>query len=607
MATMGTPCSSCSRASLDCHEFHPKRRRIRVAEAALTAASEAHASSTALPSSSYRSSYATLGEGDHDPEQIQVLGSEDIAKAGSILLDFLSQDFDKGSIGDYQATFVEDYANVLRVLGPVFGKGFQPNVKHFRDAPFIKRLNGTIPRTITEEERAILDHHGSFVLPDRNIASGFITAFFDRVYPTMPIIDQAGLRKSYLDLSSLETLCPPLLLLQAVILSGSTVWQHPDLQSQPEEVSRRLHHRAKALVDQRFEQDRLTLVVAHLLFSTYTCDSCDDTIQNMWLSLGSAVRIAQGLGMHRDLGSAATDSKHRRQWKKVWWTLVLHDTLCSFEWGRPRAIHLADSDVPELQQSDFEPTEPGALACAEHIDFFLAAISLCFIINDWLDCLRPGGRAKGSYRLRREQGSQRAQEELQSWLSGLPPTMNPNRPPSQHTLWSGTLHVAYYTAVIRFDSIAGANAQVVHDAATAISKICLSLFEQDLINSIWVFAIHQLYLAMCQHARESRDPDPSISARGLQNLQESLPVLKKLGAKNSVARQAFIFLDEVSKGEILPHPDNWHHSDFSPWNIDSLPWQFPGFDQLPQTPGTCKKGTTSHDLARAKDTEKRLQ
>ncbi|KAL6246782.1 hypothetical protein RBB50_006089 [Rhinocladiella similis] len=542
--------------------------------------SESRASPTAPHSPSHCSSYATLGEGDNDPQQIQVFGSEDIAKAGSILLDFLSQDFDKGSIGDYQATFVEDYANVLRMLGPVFGKGFQPNVKHFRDAPFIKRLNGTLPRTITDEERAVLDHHGSFVLPDKSIASGFITAFFDRVSPTMPIIDQASLRKSHLDLSSLETLCPPLLLLQAVILSGSTVWQHPDLKSQPEEVSRRLYHRAKALVDQRFEQDRLTLVAAHLLFSTYTCDSCDDTIQNMWLSLGSAVRIAQGLGMHRDLGNAATDSKHRRQWKKVWWTLVLHDTLCSFEWGRPRAVNLADSDVPALQHCDFEPNEPGALACAEHIDFFLAAISLCFIVNDWLDCLRPGGRDENSYLLRREEGSQRAQEELQRWLSHLPLTMNPNRQHSRHTLWSGTLHIAYHAAVIRFDSIAGGNTEVAHDAATAISKICLALFEQDLISSMWVFGIHQLYLAMCQHARESRDPNPSISTGGLQNLQESLPILKKLSAKNSVARQAFIFLDEVAKGAIMPHADNWHYSDFSSWNIDSLPWQFPSLDQV---------------------------
>ena len=46
-------------------------------------------------------------------------------------------------------------------------------------------------------------------------------------------------------------------------------------------------------MDHRVEQDRLILVQAHLLFSTFGCDSCDDTIQNMWLSIGSAVRMAQ--------------------------------------------------------------------------------------------------------------------------------------------------------------------------------------------------------------------------------------------------------------------------------------------------------------------------
>jgi hypothetical protein len=532
-------------------------------------------------------SHDTLGEGDHEPRRIQVMGSQDIAKAGSILLDFLSQDFEtEGSIGEYQATFVEDYANVVRMLGTIFGRGFQSNVKHFRDAPFIKRSNGSIPRAVTDEERAVLEFHGSFVLPDQRIAAGFVNAFFDRVYPTMPVVDQANLRRSVDDPNN----PPPLLLLQAVILSGSTVWEHPDLATSAEEVSKRLFARAKALVDHRFEQDRLTLVVAHLLFSTYTCDSCDDTIQNMWLSLGSAVRIAQGLGMHRDLGKATADVKHRRQWKKVWWTLFLHDTLCSFEWGRPRAINLADSDVPEMQVADFDPTEPGALPCSEHVDFFMAALGLCFIVNDWLDCLRPGGgrrtaeRSSAAAASCKREGSRRAREELQKWVSDLPPTMTPHRRPgSRCTLWSGTLAIAHHAALIRFLSISEAvdASRIMHDCAVSITKVCLDLYSQGLINSVWVFAIHQLYLAMCQHARESRDPDPSVAEEGLKNLQESMPILEKLSVKNSVARQAFVFLDEVAKGRLrLQAPYDWQRAGLSPWNIDSLPWhQFSAFDQ----------------------------
>jgi hypothetical protein len=51
--------------------------------------------------------------------------------------------------------------------------------------------------------------------------------------------------------------------------------------------------RANALVENRFEQDRLILVQSHLLFTTFASDSCDETIQNMLLSLGTAIRVAQ--------------------------------------------------------------------------------------------------------------------------------------------------------------------------------------------------------------------------------------------------------------------------------------------------------------------------
>ncbi|CAH0033153.1 unnamed protein product [Clonostachys rhizophaga] len=526
---------------------------------------------TQLVQSTRSCSYKTLGDGDNEPRTICVqYGEKDISQSDSTLVEFLSQDFDQGSVGDYQATFIDDYANNVRLLGPTFGKGFRPNVHHFRDAPFIKRSNGSIPRMITEDERTMLDHSGAFILPDAEIANGFIRAFFDRVHPTIPIIDQANFRQSYLRPFSADGNGPPLLLIQAVLLSGSTVWQHPRLKLPAEEISKRLFARAHALVYHRFEQDRFTLIIAHLLFSTYTCDSCDDTVQNMWLSLGIAVRIAQGLGLHRDLGAARADRQHRLQWKKTWWTLFLHDTLCAFEWGRPRAIHLADTDVDEICEADFDPPELGALPCREHVDFFISAIHLCYIISDWLDDLRPGGPQTHRRIRRREDGIHQARAELQKWYDGLPPTMTASsRGSSSHySLWSGMLNITYCAAVVRFYSVAPVDPRKVHESAVAISTICTSLFNQGLLSSVWVYAIHQLYLSMCHHAIESKSPDQSVAAQGLENLCTSLPMLEQLSRKNSVARQAFRFLDNVAKrsGSDAPADDPWQEdSNASLW------------------------------------------
>lgn len=236
--------------------------------------------------------FSTLGIGD-EPRTVDIQGTHDISKENSTLLDFLSQDFNDQDIHNYQVTFIDDYASITRLLGGEFASGFENDIYHYRDAPLIERgYGGGIPRAISSIERANLENHGSFTLPSPEIADSFVAAFFDRVHPTMPIVDRFQFTKQYHSMTA-TSINVSLLLVQSIILSGSTAFQHPCLPLAPDEVSWRLHARAKALVDNRFEQDRLTLVQAHLLFSTFVSDSCDDTIQNMWLSIGAAVRIAQ--------------------------------------------------------------------------------------------------------------------------------------------------------------------------------------------------------------------------------------------------------------------------------------------------------------------------
>lgn len=235
--------------------------------------------------------FSTLGVGD-EPRRIEVTGFGDISKQRSILVDFLSQDFSRGAIDDYQVTFNDNYMTIARLLANDFGQGFEDDVYHYRDAPFLKRSYGGIPRAMSPFDRAVVDLHGSFILPSASIADSFLAAFFDRVHPTLPILDRAGFFRRYYTMASKPSDIS-LLLLHSILLSGSTVFEHPSLALPAEEVSWKLHMRAKALIDSRFEQDRLVLVQAHLLFSTFVSDSCDDTIQNMWLSLGTAVRIAQ--------------------------------------------------------------------------------------------------------------------------------------------------------------------------------------------------------------------------------------------------------------------------------------------------------------------------
>ncbi len=235
--------------------------------------------------------FGSLGEGD-TPRHLVVKGLGDFRTQSSILIDFLSQDFSRESISGYQVTFNDNYCNIARVLGNEFGQGFKEGVYHHRDAPFVETSQAGLPRTLTAAERGVLELQGAFVLPAQTVSDSFVTAFFDRVYPALPIVDRSDFMRRYYTMG-LKDATLSLLLLHSILLAGSTTYQHAGLALSASEVSRRLYGRAKALVETRFEQDRLILVQAHLLFATFASDSCDDTVQNVWLSIGTAARIAQ--------------------------------------------------------------------------------------------------------------------------------------------------------------------------------------------------------------------------------------------------------------------------------------------------------------------------
>ncbi|KAK7546264.1 fungal-specific transcription factor domain-containing protein [Phyllosticta citricarpa] len=577
-ARRGPPCSRCEDSELPCNAMIRRRRMIRAVESVSREVVDAaaafgnhhhhHKASVETPntvsvvSETTSELFSSLGPSDR-PRRFEVSGLNDISKQKSILLEFLSQDFHEADISDYQPTFVDEYASVTRLLGREFGRGFATGVYHFRDAPGIPRtITSGIPRTITSTERQVLDHHGSFMLPSAPIADAFMTAFFDRVFPTMPIMDRGTFLKNYYGVagggSGGGSRKLSLLLIQAVMLAGSVVYNHPDVQLLPDEVSSRLHARAKALINTNFEQDRLVLVQAHLLIGSFTGDSCDDTINNMWLSLGTAVRIAQGIGLHRDLGRAKASASMRRQWKRIFWTLFIHDAVCSFEWGRPRAVHLADTDVPLLTEADFAPDEPGGLPSTEHIQFFLALCRLCFLIVEWMELLRPGRMAwghhgsgsNGAASSRESYVDQTASVRvaLETWLAELPPAMRaPADGASGFALWPGTLHIAYNAVVLRlYASLTGAAAaEKVHNAAVRIVDICGALAAQNLLESLWGFGIHQLDLAVGQHARETKAAEPSVAEGALGRLGQGVRLLREVCRRSSTAAQGLAFYEAL--------------------------------------------------------------
>lgn len=95
--------------------------------------------------------------------------------------------------------------------------------------------------------------------------------------------------------------------------------------------------RAKALIDGRYEEDRMEMVQAALLLAWFS-DGGDDVCANAWWWIGVAARAAMGLGMHREVGPSNMPPENKRTWRMIWWGLVQFDCLVSLASGRPQAM-----------------------------------------------------------------------------------------------------------------------------------------------------------------------------------------------------------------------------------------------------------------------------
>lgn len=215
-----------------------------------------------------------------------------------------------------------------------------------------------------------------------------------------------------------------------------------------------------------------------------------------------------------------------------------------------------------LTDSDFEPEQSGAIPNAEASEFLKSMCSLCFIICDWLNMLRPGSRlaqtrSKEEKQRDREIGTQKCLVELESWHRELPSILRAPPNLARFSLWAATLHITYCATMLRFAALLPDGMQTVHLMASEITNTCKGLHESSLLGSLWNFGIHELDLAMGQHARlVNRNSDDAAPA--LKELMAGLPLIQSLSERSSVAAQGAAFYETLiqrSKDRVTAVPN----------------------------------------------------
>ncbi|KAK9314575.1 fungal-specific transcription factor domain-containing protein [Lipomyces starkeyi] len=154
------------------------------------------------------------------------------------------------------------------------------------------------------------------------------------------------------------------------------------------------------LMNDAAEDGELWVVQAYLLMCLYYQIICKRNAS--WIQLGSAIRFAQALGMHRKCVNMTFPKPQRIMRQRLWRTLYIQDRFWSSSLGRPLAIDDCDWDDRDTSELIL-------------LDRTVVELSkLCEIIGDiCLLVYRPQSISSST--------SQRLATRLREWSDGLPP------------------------------------------------------------------------------------------------------------------------------------------------------------------------------------------
>ncbi|KPI37033.1 Acetamidase regulatory protein [Cyphellophora attinorum] len=240
---------------------------------------------------------------------------------------------------------------------------------------------GSLPFAISPE---LLQDVGS--VPTQEVRDALVNAYFAHINPGFPIINEPHFRSQYASPKN----PPPLILLQCVLLAGAHVSTHPLVAAARPTVKNTLYRRALELFHLRYENDRLYLVQAALLF-TWHQENADEVSCNTWMWTGIASRIAFGLGANRDLSPHASVPMpiwDRRRYRFAWWTLFVTEAFAALHYGRACTIRWEDFDVPDLITEDYRDHEENPDPTIRR-DCFELNVALAYIAQDAMRLFAP--------------------------------------------------------------------------------------------------------------------------------------------------------------------------------------------------------------------------
>lgn len=197
------------------------------------------------------------------------------------------------------------------------------------------------------------------------------------------------------------------------------------------------------------------VVVQGLILMTYWHDTPDGQ-KDMWYWQGLAVNTAYTIDLQRDPAAMGIDPERAKLWKRVWWSCFMRDRFIGLCMRKPAKIWEEDSDMPMLEESDFEvmPLSEGNSSVSASCTLIrdtdtqrvlarqcISTVKLCVIVGrilktmytvDLRNASLPDNTEESTMFVRPNQRNAPSEEaldgfqaELDAWLADLPPDCQP--------------------------------------------------------------------------------------------------------------------------------------------------------------------------------------
>ncbi len=183
-----------------------------------------------------------------------------------------------------------------------------------------------------------------FSLPSRFVADELVDAYFRFSHPLNTYLHEGSFRDRYerlwqgSNLGGVEATENNLAWFGLVNLVFTFGSNHVQVISRVTINHSRFFRRAKTLVfSSLFQAGNIDMVQSLLLIGQYLHSSLE--LEHAWIVIGLAIRLAQGLGLHLNVGNFTTSVVEQEVRKRVWWGCFVFDRILSMKVGRPPTIH----------------------------------------------------------------------------------------------------------------------------------------------------------------------------------------------------------------------------------------------------------------------------